>query len=287
MSRQLLSKGVTTCTGCAMELIARTMVEVLGEKTVVTTPPSCSAILTGFEKTTGWGIPAQQTVLMSIGAYISGISEAMKINGHEDVNVVGFAGDGGTFDIGLQAISGAIERGHNFLMVCYNNEAYMNTGNQRSSATTLGAWTKTTPTGKKENSKNIDFMFMHQNLAYQATASVGDIKDLKRKFKRASEIKGPKFIHIQTPCTAGWKFPPNQTINIARKAIDSGMWLLWEREGSKVKLNKEPKDYALISEYLGAQKRFANVTPEICDELKQIAQKNCQFIKLMEENELL
>ncbi|SKC62851.1 thiamine pyrophosphate-dependent enzyme [Maledivibacter halophilus] len=286
-NKQLLSKGVTTCTGCAMELIARSMVEVLGKRTVVTTPPSCSAILTGFEKSTGWAIPSQQTVLMSIGAYISGISEALKINGEEDSNVVGFAGDGGTFDIGLQAISGAIERNHNFLMVCYNNEAYMNTGNQRSSATTLGAWTKTTPTGKKEASKNIDFMFLHQNLAYQATASVGDIKDLKRKFKRASEIKGPKFIHIQTPCTAGWKFPANQTINVAKKAIDSGMWLLWEREGSKVKVNRKPKDYSLIKEYLASQKRFSNITPEMCEEITKAAKKNYEFIKLMEENEYL
>lgn len=287
MSKQLLSKGLTTCTGCAMELIARVMLEELGEKTVLTTPPSCSAILTGFEQTTGWGVPAQQTVLMSIGAYISGISEGLKIRGEEDVNVVGFAGDGGTFDIGLQAISGAIERGHNFLVVTYNNEAYMNTGNQRSSATTLGAWTKTTPTGKKEASKNIDFMFLHQPLAYQATASVADINDLKRKFRKAAKIKGPKFIHVQTPCTAGWKFPPSQTINVAKLAVQSGMWLLWEREGSKLKINKKPKDYGLIKDYLGTQKRFANVTDEVIEILTDEAKKKLEFLESISENSFI
>lgn len=284
MSRQLLSKGLTTCSGCAMELIARSMLEVLGEETIVSTPPSCSAILTGFENTTGWGVPSQQTVLMSIGAYVSGISEGLAIRGDTDSNIVAFAGDGGTFDIGLQALSGAIERGHNFLMVCYNNEAYMNTGNQRSSATPLGAWTKTTPTGKKESSKNIDFMFLHQPLAYQATASVADIKDLKRKFKRASEIKGPKFIHVQTPCTVGWKFPSNQTINVARLAVQSGMWLLWEREGSEIKLNKKPKDFALVKDYLSMQKRFDFASPEVIEEITKEARKKYDFLKLLIEN---
>ena len=142
----LVSKGMTTCQGCAMELIARSALEVLGPKTITMTPPSCSAIITGNGDETGWGIPCVQTVLMSLPAFASGVSEALKIQGKNDVNVMGYAGDGGTFDIGFQALSGAIERGHKAIYICCNNEAYMNTGGQRSSATTLGATTKTTPT---------------------------------------------------------------------------------------------------------------------------------------------
>lgn len=215
----LVSKGMTTCQGCAMELIARSALEVLGPKTITMTPPSCSAIITGNGDETGWGIPCVQTVLMSLPAFASGVSEALKIQGKNDVNVMGYAGDGGTFDIGFQALSGAIERGHKAIYICCNNEAYMNTGGQRSSATTLGATTKTTPTGKKEVSKNIDFMLLHTPLVYQATASVGDIKDFKRKVAKAATKDGPCFIHVMSPCPSGWKFPTDQTIQIAKRPL--------------------------------------------------------------------
>lgn len=227
------------------------------------TPPSCAAILTGSGDETGWGIPSVQTVLMSLPAFASGVSEALKIRGMDDVTVMGFAGDGGTFDIGLQSLSGAIERGHKAVFICYNNEAYMNTGNQRSSATTLGASTKTTPTGKKESAKNIDFMLLHTPLVYQATASVGNIPDFKRKLKKAASKDGPCFIHVLAPCPSGWKFPTDQTIEVAKLAIKSGAWLQFEREDGKITINTKPTDFQLINQYLDGQKRFGRVTPEI------------------------
>lgn len=263
----LLSKGLTTCQGCPMELAARAALEVLGPKTITMTPPSCSAILTGSGDETGWGVPSVQTVLMSLPAFASGVSEALKIRGKNDVTVMGLAGDGGTFDIGLQSLSGAIERGHKAVFICYNNEAYMNTGNQRSSATTLGAVTKTTPTGKKEVSKNIDFMLLHTPLAYQATASVGDIKDFKRKLAKAATKDGPCFIHLMTPCPSGWKFPTDQTVQIAKLAIKSGMWLLFEREDGKITINRKPTDFDLIPEYLERQKRFSRIDEKIKAEI--------------------
>ena len=263
----LVSKGMTTCQGCAMELIARSALEVLGPKTITMTPPSCSAIITGNGDETGWGIPCVQTVLMSLPAFASGVSEALKIQGKNDVNVMGYAGDGGTFDIGFQALSGAIERGHKAIYICCNNEAYMNTGGQRSSATTLGATTKTTPTGKKEVSKNIDFMLLHTPLVYQATASVGDIKDFKRKVAKAATKDGPCFIHVMSPCPSGWKFPTDQTIQIAKKAIKSGMWLLWEREGGKITINRKPTDFDAIPEYLHSQHRFDRLTDELTERI--------------------
>ena len=259
----LLSKGMTTCQGCPMELIARAALDTLGPRTITMTPPSCSAILTGSGDETGWGIPSVQTVLMSLPAFASGVSEALKIRGMDDVTVMGFAGDGGTFDIGLQSLSGAIERGHKAVFICYNNEAYMNTGNQRSSATTLGASTKTTPTGKKESSKNIDFMLLHTPLAYQATASVGNIRDFKRKLAKAATKDGPCFIHVLAPCPSGWKFPTDQTIEIAKLAVKSGAWLQFEREDGKITINQKPADFELINTYLDSQKRFNRVTDEI------------------------
>ena len=259
----LLSKGMTTCQGCPMELIARAALDTLGPRTITMTPPSCAAILTGSGDETGWGIPSVQTVLMSLPAFASGVSEALKIRGMDDVTVMGFAGDGGTFDIGLQSLSGAIERGHKAVFICYNNEAYMNTGNQRSSATTLGASTKTTPTGKKESAKNIDFMLLHTPLVYQATASVGNIPDFKRKLKKAASKDGPCFIHVLAPCPSGWKFPTDQTIEVAKLAIKSGAWLQFEREDGKITINTKPTDFQLINQYLDGQKRFGRVTPEI------------------------
>lgn len=284
---QLLSKGMTTCEGCPMELIARASLEVLGPNTVTMTPPSCSAILTGGGDETGWGIPSLQTVLASLPAYASGISEALKIQGRADVNVLGFAGDGGTFDIGLQALSGAIERGHKAIYLCYNNEAYMNTGNQRSSATTAGAWTKTTPTGKKENSKNIDFMLLHQSLSYQATASVGNIKDLKKKVEKASKQDGPSFIHVHAPCNTGWKFPANKTITVAKLAIRSGLWLLWEKENGKIKVNQHPVDWELIHEYMRLQGRFSKITEDVIEQIKKEAKNRYNNLLKLEEIECL
>lgn len=266
-----------------MELIARSALEVLGPNTITMTPPSCAAILTGSGDETGWGIPSIQTVLMSLPAYASGVSEALKIQGKKDVNVMGFAGDGGTFDIGLQALSGAIERGHKAIYICYNNEAYMNTGNQRSSATMLGAWTKTTPTGKKESSKNIDFMLLHQNLAYQATASIGNIRDLKRKIQKASSKDGPCFIHIQTPCNTGWKFPANKTVRVAKLAIKSGLWLLWEKEDGKITINQKPTDWEAAHEYLTMQGRFARISEETITEIIGEAKKRYETLVKMEE----
>lgn len=139
----------------------------------------------------------------------------------------------------------------------------MNTGNQRSSATTLGASTKTTPTGKKEVSKNIDFMLLHTPLAYQATASVGNIRDFKRKLAKAATKDGPCFIHVLTPCPSGWKFPTDQTIQIAKLAAKCGMWLQFEREDGKITINQKPTNFDLIPEYLGKQKRFNRIDDEI------------------------
>ena len=283
--QDLLSKGMTTCEACPMELIARASVNTLGANTVTMTPPSCSAILTGGGDETGWAIPSVQTVLMSLPAYASGVSEALKIQGKEDTHVYGFAGDGGTFDIGLQALSGAIERGHKVIFMCYNNEAYMNTGNQRSSATMKGAWTKTTPTGKKESSKNIDMMLLHQPLAYQATASIANVRDLKRKVQIASEQDGPSFIHVHAPCHTGWGFTPSKMVEIARLATKSGLWLQWEKKDNKVIINQKPTQWEKAYDFFKSQKRFAGITDEMIEVIIQEAKERYKILQKMEELE--
>lgn len=279
----LLSKGITTCQGCPLELIGRAAMETLGEKTIVLTPPSCSAILTGSGDETGWGVPSIQTVLMSLPAFASGVSEALRIQGKNDVTVMGLAGDGGTFDIGLQSLSGAIERGHRALFICYNNEAYMNTGNQRSSATTMGASTKTTPTGKKEMAKDIDFMLIHTPLVYQATASVASIKDLKRKLAKAASMDGPSFVHIMTPCPSGWKYPTEMGIQLAKLAIKCGLWIQFERENGKITINQKPTNWDAIEEYVKVQKRFSGLSDEVLETLKaNIKNRYNNLVKLGE-----
>jgi pyruvate/2-oxoacid:ferredoxin oxidoreductase beta subunit len=262
MTEQLIYHGLTTCEGCGMEIIARAMVNALGPRTIVLTPPSCSAIITGFGRQTGWRIPAFQSNLENIAAYMSGIREGLEITGQKDICVAGLAGDGGTVDIGLQALSGAIERGHKFIYICYDNEAYMNTGIQRSGATPQGAWTTTTPGGKPEMKKDIVGMLLAQGIAYAATASIGYVDDLAKKILRAKDVDGPSYIHVHQPCGTGWRFPASQTINVARAAVDSGLWPLFEVVDGQVHVTKKVKQLKPLSEYVKSQGRFANLSAE-------------------------
>lgn len=265
----LISKGVTTCEGCGMELLARSILEVLGENTIILTPPSCSAVLTGFGDETSWKVPSFQSNLENIAAYCSGISEALEFKGREDVHVVALAGDGGTVDIGLQALSGAIERGHKFIYVCYDNEAYMNTGIQRSGSTPTGAWTTTTPGGKNEVKKDIVGMLMAQGIPYIATASVGYIDDFKDKLRKAKEVDGPSYIHAIQPCAPGWRFHPSQTIKIAQLAVETNLFPLFEAVNGQVKITKKISKVKPVDEYLKMQGRFKNVTEEQVESLEE------------------
>ncbi len=276
----LICKGTTTCEGCAMELIARSALEVLGKNTIILTPPSCSAILTGFGKETCFRIPAFQSNLENIAAYCSGISEALVYLQKSDVNVVALAGDGGTVDIGLQALSGAIERGHKFIYICYDNEAYMNTGIQRSGSTPLGAWTTTTPGGKRVIKKNIVEMLRAQGIPYIATASAGYIDDFKKKVAKAQEIDGPSYIHALTPCPGGWRFKPADTIKIARLAVDTNLYPLFEAVDGKVKVTRKVRRPKPIREYLELQGRFRTILPAEIEELERGAES--YYNKLLE-----
>ena len=276
----LISKGTTTCEGCGMELIARSILEVLGENTIILTPPSCSAILTGFGDQTCWKIPSFQSNLENIAAYCSGISTALEYQNRKDTYVVALAGDGGTVDIGLQALSGAIERGHRFIYICYDNEAYMNTGIQRSGSTPTGAWTTTTPGGKKETKKNIVEMLLAQGIPYIATASVGYIDDFKKKLDKAKDVDGPAYIHTLTPCATGWRFHPRETIKIAQLAVETNLYPLFEAIDGEIKVTKKVSKVKSIEEYLKMQGRFRNITKEQVEYLETNAEN--YYNKLVE-----
>lgn len=268
----LVSKSVTTCEGCGMELLARATLDVLGKNTIVLTPPSCSAILTGFGNETCWRVPAFQSNLENIAAYCSGISVALEYLNRKDVYVVALAGDGGTVDIGLQALSGAVERAHKFIYICYDNEAYMNTGIQRSGSTPMGAWTTTTPGGKKEMKKNVVEMLMAQGIPYIATASIGYIDDFKEKLDKAKDINGPAYIHVLTPCATGWRFHSSQTIRAARLAVETNLFPLFEAVNGRIRVTKKIKKAKPIREYLEMQGRFKNITDEQIENLERKAQ---------------
>lgn len=250
--------GVSTCSGCGLELTMRAVMEVMGENTIIVIPPGCAALFSGFGTQTAMRIPGFQGNLENTAACAAGIRTGLAMQGKEDVNVLAFAGDGATVDIGLQSLSGMLERGERVVYVCYDNEAYMNTGGQRSSATPLGAQTTTTQMGKCTPKKDMLSIVAAHHIPYAASASIGDIADLKRKVERAKQAKGPSYIHVHAPCPTGWGFSPSLTVEVARKAIQSGAWELFEIiDGEKIagKVTKEVP----LTDYFQMQKRYQNL----------------------------
>jgi pyruvate/2-oxoacid:ferredoxin oxidoreductase beta subunit len=261
-AKGLVAHGVSTCAGCGLELAIRVILDVLGEKTIIVIPPSCAALFSGFGNETTLRIPGVQGNLENTAAIAAGIRAGLDYQGKTDLNVLGLAGDGGTADIGLQSLSGALERGDKILYVCYDNEAYMNTGIQGSSSTPMGAWTTTTPYGKPVNRKNLMQIVGAHGIPYAATASIGYIDDLRKKVEKAQTAlaQGPAFLHIHAPCPTGWGYDPAQTVALAKLAVGSRCWNLYELvDGSQVTITKKMKKPKPVGSYLKPQKRFKGV----------------------------
>lgn len=262
-ARGLVAHGVSTCAGCGLELAIRVILDVLGERTVIVIPPSCAALFSGYGNETTLGIPGIQGNLENTAAVAAGISAGFAHQGVTDITVLGMAGDGGTVDIGLQALSGAFERGDKILYVCYDNEAYMNTGIQASSSTPMLASTTTTPAGKLVNRKNMMQIVGAHGIPYAATASVGYIEDLRKKVVKAKDADGPAFLHVHAPCPTGWGYAPAKTIEVAKLAVTTHCWNLYEMiNGKDVRITKQVKKPAPVKDYLVLQKRFKGVTEE-------------------------
>jgi len=261
--------GHSACAGCAFPSIVRS---VLGEATtpiVIANATGCLEVTSTLYPYTAWKVPWIHDAFENAAATLSGVERAYKVlkrkgKINKKIKFVAFGGDGGTYDIGLQSLSGALERGHNFLYVLYDNEGYMNTGNQRSSATPYGAATETTPAGRASFGKAVvrknlmDIVNAH-HIPYLAQANVAFLADLKNKAKKALSIEGPTFLSVFSPCTNNWKFPTSQYVNVARLATETNFWPLYEIENGKHKLNWSAKKVKPIEEFLKTQGRFKHL----------------------------
>lgn len=282
-SRGLVSHGVSACAGCGLELIMRNVMDVLGEDTIILIPPGCSALFSGFGKEAALKIPGFQCNLENSAACAAGVRAALNVKGIKDTTVVAFAGDGATVDIGLQALSGVLERGDRILYICYDNEAYMNTGIQGSSSTPCFASTTTTPSGKPTNRKDLIQIAIAHKIPYAATASIHNLNDLRKKVEKAKNTDGSSLLHIQTPCPTGWGYDTSKSVELARLAVQSGSWILYEYEDGKIKMNYKPKELKPIDDYIEQQRRFKHLDDEAKDTLQNIIAENYeQFVKRAE-----
>jgi pyruvate ferredoxin oxidoreductase beta subunit len=243
------------------------LLKALGQNTIVTIPASCLCVLHGLYPLTPVTVPCLNTTFASTAASASGIVAGLKSLKRTGINVVAMAGDGSTYDMGIQALSGAAERNTDFIFVCYDNEGYMNTGTQRSSATPMGAITSTTPIKTKQNNKKDMLRIMEaHHLPYLATTSPAYPMDLHRKFLKAKDITGSRYIQIYTPCPPGWGYPTKDTIGIGKLAIETGIDILFEIEDGKLHLTGRSKKLAQkgkrlpLSEYIKQQGRFKKVS---------------------------
>jgi pyruvate ferredoxin oxidoreductase beta subunit len=269
-SKGLVSHGVSACAGCGLEIVMRSAMRVLGEDTMIVIPPGCSALFSGFGKESALKIPGFQGNLENSAACAAGMRAALNAKGNTHTKVLAFAGDGATVDIGIQALSGVLERKDRIIYICYDNEAYMNTGIQGSSSTPQFASTTTTPAGKNTGRKDLVQIAIAHDIPYAATASIYNIRDLERKINKASEIDGPALIHVHAPCPTGWRYEPGKTIQVARAAVETGCWIQYEYEEGKYTLNYNPKELKPIEEYIGLQGRFKKIS----DEDKESMQEN-------------
>ncbi len=261
---EIMNPGHLACQGCGATLAVRFVLKGLGRNTIMSIPACCCTVIDGPFPYSAYGIPIWHTAFETAASAASGIKAGLDILGRKETTVLAWAGDGGTFDIGIQALSGAAERGDDMIYVCYDNEAYMNTGIQRSSATPYGAWTTTTPVKHPKNrpKKDIVAIMAAHRISYTATASIGYPEDLVKKVKRAKESEGTKFLHIIAPCPTGWRSRPDDTIKLAKLVVETKIFPLFEVENGEVwRLTKKSKGTPVI-DYLKLQGRFRHLKEE-------------------------
>ena len=256
--------GHKACAGCGGSLAVRLVLKVLGERTFVVLPAGCMSAVGFIYPQLAFGCNAIISTFAGTASMMSGIAAAARALGLHDCHVVGFAGDGGTADIGLQALSGAIDRGDHFIYVCYDNEAYMNTGVQKSGLTPFGARTTTSPAGRvvagaRRRKKDIFEIIAAHGIDYAATATVAHPYDLIRKVEKARDIAGTSFLHVLAPCPTGWGIETGEMLDVARGAVDTGLWILAEYEDGRYHINKTPRRFKPVADHLAQQKRFAHL----------------------------
>ena len=279
---EFMDSGNLACAGCGASLSMRLALKGLGKPTVLAIPACCWTIIPGAWPLTAMDVPVFQAAFETTGATISGIKAAYRKRGMDDICVVGWAGDGGTFDIGIQALSGTAERNDDVIYVCYDNEAYMNTGIQRSGATPKGAWTTTTPVKdpKSEPKKDIAGIMIAHGIPYFATATVAYPHDMIAKFKKARSIKGTRFIHLLSACPTGWRMPENLSIEVMRLAVLSNIFPLYEVEDSEIyRQTVIPDEIIPVERYIHLQGRFGHLTDEDIEEYQRMVDKRFERLK--------
>jgi pyruvate ferredoxin oxidoreductase beta subunit len=293
--REFFCSGHRACQGCGEVLALRHICKAMGEDVVVANATGCMEIISSFYPHTAWEVPWIHVAFENAAAVGSGAEAALKALRRKgkiadrDVKVIAVAGDGGTVDIGLQALSGAMERGHDMIFFCLDNEAYMNTGIQRSSATPFGASTTTSPAGKasigqKTGKKNVPEIMVAHNVPYVATACPSYPLDLINKVEKAKKVKGPSYIHVFSVCPTGWRAASEQTIKLGRLALETGIFPLYEVEDGKYRLTVDmPEKLRPVNDYLKLQGRFRHLMP---GDIEKVQEKvNQELRKLLHKVE--
>lgn len=267
--KTLFTGGHRACAGCGAAIIARQVLMAAGPDTVVVSATGCLEVVSTIFPYTAWNVPFLHSAFENSAATISGVESLYKSwmrqkKIDKKINFIAFGGDGGTYDIGLQSLSGAMERGHNILYVCYNNEAYMNTGVQRSGATPKGADTTTAPVGKvkkgkEQYRKDLTAIMIAHGIPYAAQAVVGNWRDLTSKVEKALSIDGPKFINVMQPCRLGWSYDPAITCDMGRLAADTCIWPLYEVVDGQYKITYKPKVKKPVIEFIKLQGRYRHL----------------------------
>jgi pyruvate ferredoxin oxidoreductase beta subunit len=269
---EYLAPGHRLCAGCTASTAIRQVLKAAGREVIVVSATGCVEVATSFFPQTAWRVPWVHIAFENASAVGSGIESALKVlkrkgKTDEKPHVIALGGDGGTFDIGLQSLSGALERGHDFLYVCYDNEAYMNTGIQRSSATPYCAATTTCPPGKisggqRTEKKDLVAIAVAHNIPYAATAIPSYPIDLMNKIKRGLDVEGPALIHILTPCPTGWRFDVDKGIDVGKLSVMTGLWPLYEVADGVTKLTVQVPRREPVKKYLEGQGRFKHLKEE-------------------------
>jgi pyruvate ferredoxin oxidoreductase beta subunit len=293
--RDILSPGHRLCAGCGASIAVRQILSASDDPVVVANATGCLEVATTIYPYTSWRSSFIHNAFENAAATISGVEtmyQSLKKQGKIDkeIKFIAFGGDGGTYDIGLQSLSGALERGHDFVYVCYDNEAYMNTGIQRSSATPRGAWTTTSPCGKvvpgkTQYRKDLTGVVAAHKIPYVAQATLWRWNDLIDKAHKAFYTKGPAFLNILSPCPRGWRFPSEDTIKMTKLAVQTNFWPLYEVENGKWKLNYKPKERLPITEWMEPQGRYKHLlTPEnkhLVEEIQQEIDENWERLLIL------
>ena len=275
--------GHKACAGCGGALAVRIALKILGKNAFTVIPAGCMSAVGFVYPQLCFANNAIISPFAGTAALLTGVQAGLKALGKTDFQAVGFAGDGGTADIGLQALSGAIDRDDDILYICSDNEAYMNTGIQKSSLTPFGARTTTTPAGKNIHGnlrpkKNMFEIVAAHGITYAATASIGYLPDFMKKVEKASKIRGTKYIHVIAPCPTGWGIKTENCVDVAKEVVDCGLWYLAEFENGEFTLNRRIKEFSDVGHYIRSQGRFKHLTDDDLNSIIEGRDRKWQFI---------